>query len=126
MGEQMQTQVQAQTQPHAQPQPQQKQKQKAQRQRAKQTAAARVPVVVQVVMPHVTQWGHSPLQRLTYRGDARLRPGDQVVCPPTRLSKGWMRGVVVEIGDDSYTGETRVVTPIGRAKARIQREGSRA
>lgn len=84
------------------------------------------PVVVEVLMPHTAQWGHDPLQRLTYRGDARLRPGDQVVCPPTRLSRGWMRGVVVEIGDGGYTGETRVVTPIGRAKARIQREGSRA
>lgn len=116
MGEQVQMQVQTQ--------------QRVQQQRAARTGegkshktdknTARVNLVVEVVMAHVAQWGHSPLQRLTYRGDARLRPGDQVVCPPTRLSKGWMRGVVVEIGDDGYTGETRVVTPIGRAKARIQ------
>lgn len=71
-------------------------------------------VTVEVLMPHVERYGHPVLRTLVYGASFPVRIGQQVLCPPTRLSRGWTRGRVVAVDDPGgYAGRVKYVAPLG-------------
>lgn len=69
--------------------------------------APRRNVVVLVNMPHLRDFGHSPIRELVYKYTFDCKVGDLVVCPATQFSRGrTFVGQVVSF-NSSYSGYMR-------------------
>jgi len=69
-------------------------------------------VTVRVDMPHLKKYGRPSVATLAYGATFDVKPGDMVMCPPTRLNKTWTKGTVIavdELASSDWTGRLKYV-----------------